>query len=505
MDHLDKPNLSFPLANTYNERGIAGYTQTVTGGKDQRKVNCWYEQSYNPATGTQTQRIAKRPGVAATAALFTSAVSSHAAHNIYPYADSGSATPWLFTTFSNSTFAADLTSVNFITAITPGLKVPTYVDAMPISGVNTVFLQTYNALNGVTTAHYASSISSWTTIGSPVASVVGKLIPMDGYVFGLTTTNSVINSNLNDPSTWGALSYITKQIQQDSPVGLMRLGKRIISAGKETIEQFVNVGNAAGSPLEVVPSGFQRVGLNKGSYAIATTKSYYAEMAGRIFFCGQAANASAGSSAFTASAQGGIYAFDGNAMEKVSTPFIDKIIMENGFLSIQPLSIMGRNGLSVGLNTTSALLFFPEWKEWFEWTNNNVFQFVSGGGYYISAPAIGTSHNTYRFASNTDRWQDNSIDYTMTVQFKLPTKGNDHQRLLWCGVKGDTAASTTTSTLNISLSRDDWQTFEAARTIDMTKPKKHIYRCGSFTDLGVQLTHTGNLDCRLEQFLARIG
>jgi hypothetical protein len=74
-----------------------------------------------------------------------------------------------------------------------------------------------------------------------------------------------------------------------------------------------------------------------------------------------------------------------------------------------------------------------------------------------------------------------------------------------CGVIGDTTVSTTSCTLNVSFSDDDWQTTSATRSIDMTKVgKKHIYRCGSYTDRGVQLTQTGNVPLRLEKFVAKI-
>lgn len=504
MSNLDKPNVVLPLANTYNERGIAGYTQTVTGGKDQRKVNCWYEPSVNQATGTQTHRVSKRPGVTSTATLFTATVSSHVVKTIYAFAGTGFATPWLFTQSGTSTFANNSSTSNFVTSGFPGGRLPTYVDSMPISGVNTVILQTQSQTgSGATFFHYASDIGSWSN--GPSINALGKIVPMDGFLFGLTTTNSVINSNLNDPSTFGATSYITKQIQQDSPVGLMRLGKRVIACGKETMEQFANAGNAAGSPLEVIPSGFQRIGLHKGNYTFGEGQSYYAELSGRLFFCGQSINASAGGSSYLTlgNAQGGIYAFDGNNVEKVSTPFIDKIIMENSFQTIQPFSIMGRNGIAINLATSTSLMFFPDWKEWFEW-GTSIFQFVSVGGYYISVNGTNTSDQVFRFASKVDNWQDNGSDYTMTVQFKLPHNGNEHQQIKWMGFKGDTAASTTTSTLNVAITRDDYQTFETARSIDMTKMVKKITRCGAGSDFGIRLTHTGNLDCRLDQFVARI-
>src|SRR6267154_4093948 len=60
---IDEPNLVIPLATSYNERGVAGYTHTVTNSEDQRKINCCYEIVKNSATGKGTLTLSKRPGV----------------------------------------------------------------------------------------------------------------------------------------------------------------------------------------------------------------------------------------------------------------------------------------------------------------------------------------------------------------------------------------------------------------------------------------------------------
>lgn len=70
------------------------------------------------------------------------------------------------------------------------------------------------------------------------------------------------------------------------------------------------------------------------------------------------------------------------------------------------------------------------------------------------------------------------------------------------GVVGDTATSA--STLNVEFSDDDYVTFQAARTIDMTQPIKQIYRCGSYKDRAVRLTHTGDVEFRASAVIARV-
>src|SRR5258706_4423579 len=60
---IDEPNVIIPLASSYNERGITGFTHAVTNSEDQRKINCFYELVKNAMTGKGTLTLSKRPGV----------------------------------------------------------------------------------------------------------------------------------------------------------------------------------------------------------------------------------------------------------------------------------------------------------------------------------------------------------------------------------------------------------------------------------------------------------
>ena len=165
----------------------------------------------------------------------------------------------------------------------------------------------------------------------------------------------------------------------------------------------------------------------------------------------------------------------------------------------------GKEAVAFALDATTAttqrwLMFFPEWKDWFEW-QSTVFTPVNGGiGYYLGVGS--NQHKIYSISNTTSNWRDAGTDYTWTHQFKMPKKDDATQRLDMFGVKGATSRST--SSLNVSFSTDDWQTMTAARAIDMTESQKFITRCGVFDDLCVRLTHTANLDIRLEQAFARI-
>ena len=73
----------------------------------------------------------------------------------------------------------------------------------------------------------------------------------------------------------------------------------------------------------------------------------------------------------------------------------------------------------------------------------------------------------------------------------------------YMGLKGDTSRSA--QNILVQFSDDDYQTFTAGRNVDMTSKEKMLARCGSYRGSRiVRLSHTGNTEVRLSQFLARI-
>src|SRR5437899_5354264 len=70
---IDEPNVVFPLASSYNERGIAGFTHSMTNSEDQKKINCHYELAKNALTGKGTLTLCKRLGVTIDAGTYGAA------------------------------------------------------------------------------------------------------------------------------------------------------------------------------------------------------------------------------------------------------------------------------------------------------------------------------------------------------------------------------------------------------------------------------------------------
>lgn len=510
----DEPNLILPLASSYNERGVLGYTHTVTNSEDQRKLNCFYELVKNSATGKGTLSLTKRPGVVLETGVGVTSVgtSTQDVYLIVREAKATKFTPWIANKNGNdirvSSGSVDTTLFSSASAITPA-----YVDVTNISGVETVVLQTQlgGGSFGSQRAFYASDIATWTEITDADFTALshrGKIEHLDGYAFILADTNRIWNSDVNSLANWGASSFITKQITQDLPIGLAKLNKQIIAFGFNTMEPFYNPGTTTtGSPLIPIGHLQQRVGLAAPlATATAAGGHYYCVIGSKAYFVGRREG---GESSI------GFFVYDGSNAIKISPTYIDKILLEkystgvnlnasNGFSSVNSFDVHGKTAVAIALTqpndtTQRWLMYFPDWNEWFEWSST-VFGPINMGQYFLPCSA-NNKDRVYKFTAS-DNWQDNEISYQWFTQFRLPSPGSSRRFLLMYGVDADT--DTTANNLTAEISTDDCATFSTLGTIDQTQDRKVLFRGGSFRKAFIRLGNTNARPSRLHNFLARV-
>jgi len=508
---LDKPNVTIPLAMSYNTRGFAAAAaNAMTNAIDQRKINCVYEPIANQATGKKTLYLAKRPGLSKLSSDFGLSASDKAWLVTDFKLPSTGPFVWIF--FTNGTTQSASNGSSHPTIVTASLQ-PIYVTKTSLSGLGYVVVQYVNS-SGVQRVFFAamSDITTWTEITDSdfsASTAVGMMAHRDGFAHILGTDNKIRSSDLNSLSAWSATSFISRAVVEDQACGLIQHDRITLAFGAETVEGFQNAGNTTGSPLS--RNGITaRIGLggphvSSGAGYATGTRHYSAALGSRTYFIGAEAGRD-----YEAS----LYAFNGQTFENVSTPAIRKILSAGPTAGTEPyhvsaFSFYGQDAIGIALDVPTAttqrwLVFNPSWNEWFEWQSTEV-QPVCSGGYFIGAHNGNGPRKLHRFQNDgTEKWVDGaSTAYTMTAQFKLPKGDNARQRMPWCGVVGDSASSAS-SVVGVSFSDDDYPTFSTARDIDMSQRKKHIYRCGSYRDRAVRLTHSHASACRLEKFIARI-
>lgn len=503
---VDQPNLVLPLATTINERGTAGYTHSVTNSEDQRKVNCMYEVSKNTLTGKGTLTLIKRPGVTLSSGTYGSASDVPMLICRGIVGGTLEAVSWVFSSNGLDVKVSNNATTTTIFSDAAGFS-PLYVDTTVIYtalvGAPNIVLQSKTISDGLAQrVFYGTAIGTWTEItDADFTSRIhrGKIEHLDGYALYLDSQNLIWNSDLNSLSSWLATSFFAKQIKQDYAVGLARIGNQILAFGDYTMEAFFNAGNTTGSPLGRIATRHEETGLIRPYTASARSgTNYYAILGKTLFFIGRRSGG-VGSV--------GLFAYSGDAIENVGTTYINKIIGEkvsgNSYFSINTVSVNGESAIAICLTAPTAatqrsLMFFPKWKEWFEWTST-VFQTVNSGSNFLGLGASG--NKIYEFA-NTDTLQDNAVSYPFSTQFRIPTNGGNRRFMPMYGVDADT--DTSANDLTVEFSDDDCATFYTAGTIDQTKDRKMAFRGGSFRKRHVRLSNTNARPTRIHSFLARL-
>jgi hypothetical protein len=164
---------------------------------------------------------------------------------------------------------------------------------------------------------------------------------------------------------------------------------------------------------------------------------------------------------------------------------------------------MGHSAVAICFTASGAasqqwLMFFPDWKEWFEWSSS-VFAPVNNSECFLG---IGSNQNRLYLFSSSDNWQDNGTSYQWSTQFRIPSNGSSRNIMQMYGVDADT--DTSANSLTVEASDNDCASFYTLGTIDQTQDRKVLFRGGSFRKRFIRLSNTNARPTRIHNFLARI-
>lgn len=87
---------------------------------------------------------------------------------------------------------------------------------------------------------------------------------LDGYFFVMDADGIIYNSDLEDPTSWNALNYITAESESDSGVAISKHQNYIVALKDYTTELFYDAANATGSPLSPYGNTAIQVGCAHG-------------------------------------------------------------------------------------------------------------------------------------------------------------------------------------------------------------------------------------------------
>lgn len=285
-------------------------------------------------------------------------------------------------------------------------------DQVVISGA------TQTEYNGTYTVTVTSTTQfTYTVTGTPATPATGTIrcnqvdstVPgvayLDGYIFVMNPDAEIINSALEDPSSWNALDFLGCDVDPSGGRGIAKYQNYIVGFTDTTTEFFYDAGNPTGSPLSRMAQNAALVGCATG-YSIGYC-------AGTVFWIGKNKNKGRG-----------VYMLNGLAPEVVSTPAIDRILNNLGLATVRAFGFRINGSHFYFLNCISdnlTLVYDVGNKLWAQWTYSTaaspitLTSLVQENG---TATATKTSHgystgDLVRIAGATPAGYNN--DYLVTV------------------------------------------------------------------------------------------
>ena len=455
---------------------IVGKTTQATD-KDARYVNCFAHTVSDPISGKRRVYTVKRPGFGTQ----STPESGSKGYAILVWTGSGNGTS-VISAFGtpNSTLYNGTTGLGSITGVCTGIT-ETFVTTTPTLCITSTdstgwYYDSGGGLVQITDAQWPGTSGAGETLA-------GTFAHMDGFAFIMTTRGRLWASDVNSVSAWTANSFDSTNAYPDKGIGCVRYKNYIMEFGTESLEFWYNAGLSP-FPLARAKAMTVKVG--------AVSADAIARIADTVFWCG-------------APPEGGlsIFQFDGS-LSRVSTPEIDAALILAGAANIT-LTTIRFYGLSFVLVKAGPLtyVYCLEEKLWHEWSSTTPLWYkcaaVSMGGTMVnySVSNVSTAGKVFLMNHASLVFTDNAVAYTGRIQLPPMDMGtNRNKAYSYVELIGD--RETSASTITLSFSDDDYQTYTTFGTADLSSRRPRFNRLGQSRRRGWVLTHAAATPMRLE-------
>jgi hypothetical protein len=460
-----------PLVREYNSRS--------TGiSKDVDFQNVVFEHTKNRASKEDYVDIKTRPGIAA----FSATLQSTVVRGFYYWKAQGAFYVWVdndIKIINESTGAISATVSNVLSTSTGDVGVTEFLydsGAVKLVFTDGVDICTIDSANTVVTSADADRPTP----------LLPTIVFLDGYLFCVDSqTQDIINSNLNDPLAFTAGDFISAEMVPDTMLGIAKLNNYLIAFGVNSIEYFWDAANATGSPLQRndTPVKFNGL-LNDNSIAVHGNKLYF--------------------SGVQREGSPGVYVLEDFKIKELGDDSLRRQLLANATFASFAAAIVSTLGhdyyvLSAGVYTYAIDLDQPElWTRWAGagLTNLSIL--------FASNTIAASTYKTviYIVGDQVLKQLDNTIttdmgtSYTMTIVTGMDNFDSYNQKVInRLTVVGDRPTADTT--LSISWTDNDYQSYQTAQTVNLNQELPCIYQCGPFRRRAHKITCSPTVPFRL--------
>lgn len=316
---------------------------------------------------------------------------------------------------------------------------------------------------------------------TPIAVAV---VFIDGYLFVVKAgTFDIYNSNLNDPTAWTAGDFISAEMVPDPLTTIAKLNNYLIALGTSSIEYFWDAANATGSPLQRNDTPVKFNGYISG----------LAQYGNKIFYIGN-----------TTEGSPGLFQLEDFKIKQLGNESFNRQLEAtssaytgwNGTISVINGHVFYL--LTAGTYTYAVDVDSGLWSRWAEASGTTINIPYSANAKITTTymPVVYISGKQVLSKFDKTLTTDTGSSYTWTVVTGLEDFDSYNQKS--CNrltVYGDRPSADTT--VSVSWSDDDYQTFSTAQTVNLNQELPCIYQLGSFRRRAYKLTCTPTVPFRI--------
>ena len=475
-----------PTQDTYSSERVSLFREIATrdgglAGKDEDYVNVFMEVVKQNKTGDQRRFVVKRCGTA-------SAIASVAASNIrgmHFWADENK----LLYCVGRNVYVYNVgtaSSTTLTNAFATSTGAVGFCEFLYDDGTVKVVASDGSATSGIITIDTANTVVTASDVDIPAHHPTPVFL--DGYLFiAETNTANIWNSELNNPLSFVADTFIATEMEADKVVKIAKLNNYIIAFGKTSVEYFWDAANPApDSPLQ----------RNDTPVKINTYLAGFAVYGNTVYYIGS-----------DASGQPDIFMLKDFKIESIGTPSISR------YLNTVTDSISSWVGTIVSFQGhTFYLVNAGNGKSWaidvdtglvtrFAFQSNSTFDILESTNVISTSNARtyfaldnGTS-TIYKFDESV--YQDAGTNFTCSVVTEANDFGTLNRKFMHrLSIVADRPSSS--SNISVQWSDDDYETFSTARSIDLKQDLSSTYQLGWFRQRIFKFTYTDNYPMRIQ-------
>lgn len=343
------------------------------------------------------------------------------------------------------------------------------------------------ATDGTTLKQIDSANAITACVDADLPSHLPKPVFLDGYIYVVkSNTADIYNSDLNNPLSWTPGNFTTAEIGADILRTIEKLNNYLVAFGSNTIEYFWDAGNASGSPLQRNDTPVKFNGYLGG----------LSKLGNKLYFLGN-----------NTEDEPNVFVLEDFKMEEVGNQSVVRYLagLTATYSTIKG-SIVGIQGHHFYVINAGSLTYTIdlETKLWGRWAYKQTSTFpidfainTKKANGYQSFFTIDSDTTVYKF--DPTLYQDSGTTYTCqgvtdNEYFDTYRQKFMSSLVVWCD------KPTTTATLEVSWSDDDYQTFNTPVSIQLYQEYPNYQRLGRFRRRAFKWSFTQNLQFRLKMF-----